>query len=168
MQEEADVGVTYEEALRVIGRHLESEPVYYASILEVNSGFTVRYQLSRQTAQVKTVEFPNHRVRDLSIFQTAGRGSGTRKQRHSGLWKHSECSRQEFLRALGCMLDQSQASALALDELPEEIRISYVRPRPDRPLEMEKCSLVISDDDVQALVNDARLKRSHRITLVTI
>jgi len=168
MHEDVDVGVSYEEALRVIGRHLESEPVYYASILEVSSGFTVRYQLSRQTGQVKSVEFSRQRVQDLSIFQTAGRGSGTRKHRHSGLWKHAECTRQEFLRALGCMLDDSRASALALDELPEEIRISYLRPDPEQPLEMEKCSLVISDDDVQALVNDARLKRTHRISLVTI
>jgi len=36
--------IDYESALRVIGRHLDAEPSYNVSILEVDDGFTLRYQ----------------------------------------------------------------------------------------------------------------------------
>lgn len=150
--------VEYEQALRVIGRHLDAEPAYHISVMEVPDGFAVRAHPSNQQAEGRTIHFGWDRVRDLAIFQTAGRGLRRRKPRHSGMWANFPNGHEDFFRALGHTLDVEHASSLSIDEVAEGIDITYMRPGADG-VKNEKTHLLMRQDDVLALLRDAQSRR---------
>ena len=159
MTQQRNDGLIYERALRAIGHHLDAEPAYNVSILEIDDGFTVRYQPTQADPAARTVHFGRSKLQDLTIFQTASRGAGRRGQRHEGMWGTFPDGHQEFFRALGFILDCEGARTLTLDELPEEVRISFVRPDPENPLCTQKCDMTFREGDIRAVVQTARKRR---------
>jgi hypothetical protein len=157
--EPQDENAAYESALRVIGRHLDAEPSYNVSILEVDDGFTLRYQPTQHRFDGRTVHFGATKLTDLSIFQTAGRGCAKRHYRHEGMSLKFADGHEEFLRALGYMLDREGASSLTFDELTDEVRVTYVRATPENAMRTEKRDLAFSESDIQAMVDGARQRR---------
>jgi hypothetical protein len=157
--EPQDQKVDYESGLRVIGRHLDAEPSYNVSILEVDDGFTLRYQPTQHRFDGRTVHFGATKLRDLSIFQTAGRGCAKRHHRHEGMSLKFAEGHEEFLRAVGFMLDREAASSLTLDELADEVRVTYVRATPENTMRTEKRDLAFGESDIQAMVDGARQRR---------
>lgn len=157
--EQQDVPVGYELALRVIGRHLDAEPAYNISLLEVEDGFTVRYQPALHSSEVRSLHFSKSRLQDLFVFQTAGRGCARKRDRHEGLWAKFVDGHQEFFRALGFVLDQDQACNLSFDELLDEVRISYTRQDPQNPVRSEKRNMALREEDMHAMVEKARGRR---------
>ena len=167
MEDERQEGsVAYELALRVIGRHLDAEPAYHVSILEVHDGFVVRYQSTQQWSEARTVQFAKSRLEDLFVFHSAARGCPPKPDRHAGLRSKFPTGHQEFMRALGSELDLDGASSLTLDELPEEVRVSYLRADPSNPLRAEKCNMVFDKKDIKSLVETARKRRLLALTRV--
>lgn len=151
--------LSYAQALRAIGRHLDAEPAYHVSILEVDDGFTVRYQPTQHRFDRRTIHFGADRLRDLLVFQSAGRGCGRKNDRHRQMWTKFPDGHEEFLRALGFLLDHEGATNLTLDELPEEVRVTYVRAEHDNPMRAEKCDATYHEPEIRALVQAARLRR---------
>jgi hypothetical protein len=152
----------YEHALRAIGRHLDAEPAYNVSILEVDDGFTVRYQPTQYRFEGRTVHFGHDRLRDLLVFQSAGRGTGPRHDRHRQMWTKFPDGHEEFLRALGFLLDHEGAQCLTLDELAEEVRVTYVCADSTNPVRAEKRDVVLREPDIRMLVETARTRRRPR------
>lgn len=150
----------YEQALRVIGRHLDAEPAYHVSILEVEDGFTVRYQTTLHRLESRTVHFSSEKIQDLYVFQTFGRGAPPRRDRHEGMWANFPDGHQEFLRSLGFLLDCEGARSLAVDELEDEVRVTYVKPSPDNPYRSEKRELCFREADIRRMVGQARDRRN--------
>ena len=164
MEEGQTERVEYEPALRVIGRHLDAEPAYHISVLEVADGFTVRSHPSRHRSDGRTVHFTWDRLRDLSIFQTAGRGCRRRPRRHSGMWANFPNGHEDFFRALGHDLDESGASSLSVDEMPEGVAVSYMRPNQDDPLYFDKYHQVMRKEDIERMLQVAQERRNGRRT----
>jgi hypothetical protein len=153
--------VGYEPALRVIGRHLDAEPSYYVSLLEAVDGFTVRSHPSAHRSDGMTSHYSWERLRDLVIYQTAGRGVRRRQSRHSGMWGNFPNGHEDFFRALGHELDDQQATSLTVDEVPEGVTISYVRPGGDH-LQYEKVHRLMRLEDIEVLLQEAQARRGHR------
>lgn len=161
-----DETVSYEIALRVIGRHLDAEPAYHVSILEVDDGFTVRYQVTQHQTDGKTIQFSKDKLADLFVFQTAGRGLARKHERKAGMWADLPHGHQEFFRALGFALDQDGARSISLEELSEEVRVSYMHQDPNNPVRLEKRHVVLRDSDILTMVESARHRRGAKLTLV--
>ena len=150
---------SYEQALRVIGRFLDAEPTYHLSVVEVADGFTVRSQSSRFKSDGRTVQFTWDRLNDLLVYHTAGRGLNRRHHRHRGIWAEFPNGHEDFFRALGFNLDSEAAGSLTVDEVPEGVTVSYLRPDPEKSGEFETCHTVMRKAEIQKLLEAAQARR---------
>lgn len=159
MAEQPDVGIGYEPALRVIGRHLDAEPAYHVSVLEVADGFTVRSHPSTHRAEGHTIHYSWDRLTDLVVYQTAGRGVRRRRSRHSGMWELFPNGHEDFFRALGHELDVERASSITVDEVKEGVAVSYFRPSESDPSQAEKVHRLMRREDIEAMLKAAQARR---------
>lgn len=150
--------VAYERALRIIGRHLDAEPAYHASVVEDQNGFTVRSQPVRHRAAARVVYFDWPRVEDLNVLNAAAREISHTRRRYSGMWSAFPTGHEDFFRALGNKFDQMDADNVSIDELPSGLSISFMRPTGDEGA-FEKCHLVYGREDVEALLREAQSRR---------
>ncbi|MGH2448578.1 MAG: hypothetical protein ACRDFS_08245 [Chloroflexota bacterium] len=160
----SDDPVGYQHALRVIGRYLDSEPAYHVTVVEVDDGFTVRYSPTRHRAEQVTARFPWTRLRDLRVFNTAARGRGPRPGRYAGLRAEVPGGYQDFLRALGAMLDDSRAAGLSLDALPGGMAVSYLREQPDNPFQAEKYYSILDRSKMEDILSEGLARRITNVT----
>lgn len=151
----------YEQTLRVIGRHLDAEPAYHVSLLEVEDGFTIRYQVAQHQSDGRTVHFTWDRLQDLYVFNTGGRGVRRKRDRHEGIWGKFPNGHQDFFRALGYILDRDTAANLTVDEVVDGLRVSYCRPRSGDPLHLEKRDMELREADILEMVERAQMRRGH-------
>jgi hypothetical protein len=158
---EQQVRVSYEQALRVIGRFLDAEPTYHLSVVEVADGFTVRSQSSRFKSDGRTIQFTWDRLNDLLVYHTAGRGLNRRHHRHRGIWADFPNGHEDFFRALGFNLDNESAGSLTVDEVPEGVTVSYLRPNTASGgnSEFETCHTVMRQAEIQKLLEAAQSRR---------
>jgi hypothetical protein len=152
--------MSYEEALRVIGRHLDAEPTYDVTIAELDDGFTVRYRPAVHRAD----EFINHftweRLRDLVVFFSSGRGLVRKRGRYQGIWATLPHGHQGFLRALGNRLDGDQACCLHLEEVPGGVEVSYMRPDLQDRGDMEQIQYLVSEAEIKSMQDSAERRRA--------
>lgn len=151
--------IPYERALRVIGRHFDGEPSYHISVLEVPDGFTTRWYPARHRSDGRSTHFSWDKVQDLSIFNSAGRNSRNRRQRHRGIWGNFPGGHEDFFRALGYVLDEERATALSIDEIADGVAVSYMRPIPGREMIYEKRHQVYHADGIQDMIVRAQGRR---------
>lgn len=159
--EEQGIRPSYEQALRVIGRFLDAEPSYHLSVVEVADGFTVSSNSSRFNADGRTIQFTWDRLNDLLVYHSAGRGLHRRHHRHRGIWADFPNGHEDFFRALGFNLDSESARGLTVDEAPEGITVSYLRP--DRSHgdgeSFESRETVMQKEEIQKLLEAAQARR---------
>jgi hypothetical protein len=166
-QQEGPDRIPYERALRVIGKHLDVEPAYHASVLEVPEGFTVRSQPVRHRTQDRIAQFDWSRLASLAVLHSAARQLSPRRQVHSGMWRHFPSGHEDFFRALGFTLDQEQARNISIDELPDGVCVSYMKPAGHEALFFEKCHRLYGPDEVDAMLRDAQRRRGNGSNLVS-
>jgi hypothetical protein len=152
--------IDYESALRVIGRHLDSEPTYNMSLQEGDDGFTVRSQQSKARADTRIIQFTWDRIRDLVVFHVAGRGCARRQPRHAGIWENFPNGHEDFFRALGHRLDNEGGTGLQVDEVTEGVSIVYSRPNASGTGEAERSSAVLVYSDIEVMLEAARRRRN--------
>ncbi|GAC1403659.1 MAG: hypothetical protein NVSMB52_17590 [Chloroflexota bacterium] len=157
--DEEQVRLPYEHALRAIGRHLDAEPAYHVSVLEITDGFVVRSHPARHRTQGRTVEFDWAKLRYLTIFHTAGRHITSRRQRHRGIWENFPNGHEDFFRALGFILDQEKARSIAIEEVPEGVAVSYSRPHHAAEDSFEKFHAVHQRSQIETMVEQAVRRR---------
>jgi hypothetical protein len=147
----------YESALRVIGRHLDSEPTYNMSLEEAPDGFTVSARQSRLRDDTRTTRFTWDRLGDLVVFHVAGRGCARRQPRHAGIWENFPNGHEDFFRALGHRLDQTGGSGLIVKEVPEGVSVAYQYAVDGHA---ETTSSVFAYRDIEVMLEDARQRRN--------
>jgi hypothetical protein len=152
--------MTYEEALRVIGRHLDAEPAYYVDIRETSGGFDVHYQVAPQRGDVHINHFSWDRLRDLVIFFTSGRGLPRKKGRYQGMWANLPNGHQGFLRAIGHGFDAEGATDVRVQEVDDGVVLSYRRSQADAKAIAETVERSISEAEVLSIVAAAESRRS--------
>lgn len=148
----------YEHALRVIGRHLDSETGFHAGIEEVEGGFTVHFQPIQ--GEERTSDFAWDRLDDLLIFNSAGRGIGAKRKRNAGLWAEIQGGREDIFRALGHMLDEDQATRVTVDELDDGLAVSYLRPASGNGGGSEERQAVLTIEQLRDIQATAQARRN--------
>jgi DNA-binding NarL/FixJ family response regulator len=114
---------TYQNRLRVIGRHLDLYDFRRVNVLEVEGGFIVRAALpnSRTT---ETIEFVDQNFVQLMVAATTDRGDGERmRAQATGLLPTGY---EDFLRATGFQLDYHAAEAVTISELDEVVAVGGI------------------------------------------
>ena len=104
---------TYQNRLRVIGRHLDLTGNGGLNLLEVPGGFLVRAMAPGARAPV-ALDFAHDGFPDLLADAFAARGEGERRHRPHPLLPTGY---GDFLRALGFRLDKQRAEAITIAEL---------------------------------------------------
>lgn len=97
---------SYEQALRVIGRHLDRESADQFCIDEIEDGFAVESESPAKGNEQRVTRqsrFPWNRLGDLDAFYTAGRGLSRRASKN-----------EAGLRKLGSQLDERQTAGLTV------------------------------------------------------
>lgn len=160
MTHERGQRLPYGVALRVIGRHLDAEPTYHLNLLEVADGFVVRTHPSRFRSDARTEQYGWERLHDLVVFHMAGRGCLRRRPRHSGIWANFPNGHEDFFRALGHRLDGESASSLSVEEMPDGVDVSYMRPAEGDVLRLEKAHFLLANTDIEQMLEEARRRRT--------
>jgi len=111
---------TYQNRLRVIGRHLDLLSYRSFVIVEVEGGLLVRAVRADQR-DGEALEFPDGAFRQLMLDAISSRGSGYHSYTPSPLLPTGY---EDFLRALGHRLDQRLARGVVVTECPSMVVVT--------------------------------------------
>lgn len=112
--------LTYQNCLRVIGRHLDLQSYRSFVIVEVEGGLLVRAVRADQRGG-EALEFPDGAFRQLLLDAMGSRGHGYHSYTPSPLLPTGY---EDFLRALGHRLDQRLARGIVITECPSMIVVT--------------------------------------------
>lgn len=139
---------SYQRALRVIGRYLDSEPAYNLSIAEKADGFTVRSHPTPEPADERIKHFEwNRLATEDRFYSAAGRGWGPKRRPTETPWALS-CRHEQALRKLGSLLDAEGASGLSVDEMDDGLDVSFALPGQNKSGAGEKQQKVYRSEDL--------------------
>jgi hypothetical protein len=142
----------YQEALRMIGAHLDAHRATRARVLEDESGFIVSYQ-GDDNLDLTTDHFT---YSDVFDFQIEGEA---RRSRQVDVSEYPR-TYQDFLRALGYELDQAEACEILLDELDDETTVvTYQHTDRDSVLMWKKGIVTVGPKERAALLASAHGRR---------
>ena len=111
---------TYQNQLRITGRHLDTNNFRSLSILEVEGGFLVRaFSARRHTPEL--LEFPDDAFTEMVKEAIKARGKVKNVERHSLL---VPTGYEDLLRAMGYELDQRLAKSLTIHEGPTKLYVA--------------------------------------------
>lgn len=145
-------GMSYEDRLRLIGRHLDIRGYHNVVLIELTDGFVVRAtQGSDPTPQV--LEFLTGQFPDLEQEAIAARGEGERRHPPSPLLPTGY---EDFLRSLGWDFDRVQATNVVVSELLSVFAVSGLE-RQERATQTTYAAFerYLNPESVQALLDDA-------------
>ena len=74
---------------------------------------------------------------------------------------------QRQAKTLGFSLDKEHANSLSVDEVPEGVSVSYMRPSDDNPLSFEKCHTVYHKEQIETMLRAAQERRGKGVTAET-
>lgn len=107
---------SYQNKLRVIGRHLDLYGFRRINVLEVDGGFIVR-ATPADDRTVETLEFVDQQFSQLIAAAAAHRGDGEKSVRTASTLLPT--GYEDYFRAIGYQLDQHAAEAVTISELEE-------------------------------------------------
>lgn len=111
---------TYQNRLRVIGRHLDLGEYRNVVIVEVDGGFLARGFNPRQHTP-ELLEFPNDSFEGLITEAVRARGRSKKVRRKSLVLPTGY---EDFLRALGYELDQRESKSIVVTECDDHIFVA--------------------------------------------
>ena len=140
----------YEETLREVGVWLDEDAAQGVSLLETPQGFAVNYHARISGEDREWVIFSFEDLQDPSV---------ERERRQ--VPKHRDgTGYQDFLRALGHELDQSLASELLIDEIHEDVLVTYQHQTQTAALVRRKRMAVVKPAEREALLQRAHARRA--------
>lgn len=155
----AEVGKegTYQWLFRALGAYLDGEPSSRITLAETPAGFVVRFQALSTVADPLVVQL--HRDTLVDQIHALPRGAkSAAKTRHQGIWWNFPNGHQDFFRALGFELDEAQARNVLLDELEDQLILTYGYPDPDSQAGRKRV-IVLTIADIEAILNAAFERR---------
>lgn len=111
---------TYQNRLRVVGRHLDLNQLRHAIIMEVEGGIVARATSDAYLNQA-LLEFPDDQFPELVKQAISSRGKGEHRARHSPLLPTGY---EDFLRAIGAEMDRRYSKAVVVLETTDYFHVS--------------------------------------------
>lgn len=146
---------TYQNRLRVIGRHLDLGGYRSINVMEIPGGFLVR-AIGLDGRAPEALEFPDDQFSHLIAQAVAARGEGEhRRLRHDLL----PTGYEDFLRSLGFPLDAQGSEALTVAELDGLVAVGgLARVERAERTDIVPFQRLLRADDINALL-DAGFRR---------
>ncbi|MGH2448685.1 MAG: hypothetical protein ACRDFS_08815 [Chloroflexota bacterium] len=149
---------TYQWLLRALGAYLDEQSSCRISLVEVPEGFVVRLQ--RNFHQLEPLNYLLRREDLRERLEQLPRSKGPKMPiRHQGIWSRFPSGHQDCFRALGFELDDTGARRILLDELEDQLVLSYQTRDEEREGGWRKQMLVLSEQDVETVLNAAFARR---------
>ncbi len=151
---------TYQNRLRVIGRHIDMNRARMVSIFEVDGGFLVR-SLSEHGRKAAALEFPDRDFLHWITEAYRNRGKGERGASTSALLPSGY---EDFLRAIGAALDQHQAEAITIAEFASVIVVGGNAPLAnDSQIKVGNLQWILQKDDILLILDEGYRRRQAEI-----
>ncbi len=150
---------TYQWLLRAIGAYLDEEPSCRISLAEVSDGFLVRLQRALHKLQPQVEHFKRETLLE-QLEALRGSHRPVTQTRHQGIWSSFPNGHQDFFRALGYELDQSQARGILIDELEDGIVVTYSAPADNGEAAHKKRMIYLGLSDIETILNAAFERRA--------
>lgn len=152
---------SYQNSLRALGQYLDRQGAQRVNLLEEVNGYTVRYQLQRDHPDSVFVRLSHD---EIPTVATHAEGRKRRGLFGRGRDEHGSSTQtyENVLRALGYELDQVEAYSLLIDEVDEGMLVTYQYLRPTEGFTTRKRMVILGDDAVRAVVEEAEQRREQR------
>jgi hypothetical protein len=148
---------TYQWLFRALGAYLDGEPSSRITLAETPEGFVVRFQAVGTAGEPVVVQLR----RDALVGQIHALPRSTKstaRTRHQGIWWNFPNGHQDFFRALGFELDEARARDVLLDELEDQLILTYSYPDPGAGTR-QKRMIILGIPDIEAILNAAFERR---------
>lgn len=148
---------TYQNRLRVIGHHLDTENYRDAAIFEIEGGFIARARREKGK-RAGALEFPDSQFVQLMQGAINSRGRREGYERHSRVLPTGY---QDFLRALGFLLDNQSAIGVTIVELESHFLVTGLEPSKSVAGHnaIRQFERYLTREDIQQLLDDAFNRR---------
>ena len=151
--------VPYQVALRTIGAYLDERSASFINVIELQDGFAVRFQPSPNQREMVggRLRFETLQAfkEDLESRRSKFRvGGDSGEPRHLGGY-------QDFLRALGYELDKVGAYDVLVEEVEEQVLVTYLQLDPAHSVVAQKRMILLGSDDRRTILQHAYLRRPH-------
>lgn len=147
---------TYQNRLRVIGRHLDLGGYRSVNVIEIPGGFLVR-AIGPGGRAPEALEFPNDQFADLIREAMSARGEGEHRRLHHDLLPTGY---EDFLRSLGFPLDAQGSEALTVAELDRLVAVGgLARAERAERTDIVPFQRLLRPDDIHALLDAAFRRR---------
>ena len=149
---------TYQNRLRVIGRHLDDGQYRGAAIFEIEGGFVVRAMPPRGR-RPEALEFPDDQFPALMRQAMSARG---KRQSYDQQASVLPTGYEDFLRALGFLLDNQMASSVMICELSAYVLVAGDEPADNVAghMAMRPFESYLRPDDIKRLLDDSFGRRT--------
>lgn len=144
---------TYQWLLRALGAYLDGEPSNRLTLTETPEGFLVRFQSATIVSEPVVAEL----YRDTLVEQVHAlprTAKSATRTRHQGVWWNVPNGHQDFFRALGFELDEAGAQNVLLDELEDQLILTYSSLDPGTGAR-QKRMIILGIPDIEAILNAA-------------
>jgi hypothetical protein len=146
---------TYQNQLRNIGRHLDTQEYRSISILDVEGGILVRAFTSRKH-ESELLEFPDGAFGEMVRDSIGGRGRRKKVHRNTPL---IPTGYEDLLRAIGFELDQRLAKAVTLHETHRSIFVAGLAASDSASGSFSPFDLTLTERDIQSVLDAAFRRR---------
>jgi len=147
---------TYQNQLRLIGRHLDTNDYRAISLLDVEGGILVRAFTSRRH-ESELLEFPDNAFAEMVRDGVDGRGRRKKVSRNTAL---VPTGYEDLLRAIGYELDQRLAKAVTLHEGTQAIYLAGLAASENANGVFSAFDMSLAERDIQAILDAAFRRRS--------
>jgi hypothetical protein len=155
---EAVLKRTYQNELRAIGRHCDDNGFRFIGVYEVSDGFILRaFGELGNPASIEAIEIPDADLQSLILKNFTAQGPRSPKSQ-SPL---CPTGYEDFLRSLGSELEDSQAKAIALQEMDDAFVVSYhqLEAASEEGYIYEPKTLLLKADHIRELLDEAFRRR---------
>lgn len=150
---------SYQELFRAIGAMLDEDVTSVIGIVEVEDGFLVRAERSRQLLVEVSVNHVSRSALAQRVEEMRRTHPLSGKRRHPGIWDSLPVTHQDFFRALGYELDSVGAHHIVIDELSDSLLLRYQLEGSDGSPPVTR-QLSLGRTEIEEIVNDAVRRRT--------
>lgn len=151
---------SYEEILRAVGAYLDGVAHARFSLIELPNGFTLVLEPASEKQKAAEVHFP--RVGLEAQIKQLIRNRKRLGGKYQGKWHLAPTSHQDFLRALGFELDDSDAKEILIDELEDGLLVTYSYLDPSQGYQWRKHSTTLRRAEIETILQAAHNRRVRR------
>ena len=150
----------YQPLLRALGAYLDNEGPARFKFVETPDGFTVVLDRGQSRPVLDEVHFPYDEL--IEQCERLVRDRRLLGSKYQGSWALSPSGRQDFLRALGYELDDSNVRAIVLDELDDAMLLTYSYMDPGQGYQWRKHMIVLREEQMDTIITAAHSRRHKR------